>query len=138
MMVECPEFIQKEHNKVEYFRGSLWDYMQNLGIFIYGYNCITSFHYVYRQVNNKSKKRLDKISMRTMALLWIIYLPIGIIAYLSYGNLLLQKGNELFPNRPGIPGSADVAMSIGKVLMIPTCWIVLLINLFPFKDQTFA
>ena len=28
-------------------------------------------------------------------------------------------------------------MKIGKFLMIPTCWIVLLINSFPFKDQTF-
>lgn len=137
-MVECPEYVEQEHNEMFLFTGDLWAYMQNVGIFIYGYNCITSFHYVFRQVSNRSKKRLDKISMRTMALLWLIYLPIGIIAYYSYGTLLLQKGNELFPNRPGLPGSHDLAMNIGKVLMIPTCWIVLLINLFPFKDQTFA
>lgn len=29
-------------------------------------------------------------------------------------------------------------MSIGRILMIPTCWIVFLINLYPLKDQIFT
>ena len=28
-------------------------------------------------------------------------------------------------------------MDIGRVLMIPTCWIVLLINIYPYKDQLY-
>lgn len=111
--------------------------MLNIGVFIYGYNCVTSFHYVYRQVENKSKKRLDKITIRTMILLFCIYLPIGIVAYLSFGTTLQQPGAALFPNRPPIPGQTDYLMEIGRVCMIPTCWVVSMINGFAFKDQTY-
>jgi len=138
MISEAPDFVKEEHNHIQMFAGSFMDYLLNIGIFIYGYNCVTSFHYVFRQIKNKSKKRLDKISMRTMLFLWLIYLPIGIVAYLSFGSTLQEKGSELFPNRPGIPGKTDYLMEVGRVLMIPTCWIVLLINIFPFKDQTFS
>jgi amino acid permease len=138
MIAEAPDYINTIHEPVEMFTGSWLDYLQNIGIFIYGYNCITSFHYVYTQVSRQSKVRLDKITNRTMALLWLIYLPIGIVAYWSFGDQLKIKGAELFPNRPGIPGKTDYMMAIGRVAMIPTCWIVLLINSFPFKDQVFS
>jgi hypothetical protein len=138
MIAKAPDYINTLPKPVEMFTGSWLDYLQNIGIFIYGYNCITSFHYVYTQVSRQSVVRLDKITNRTMALLWLICLPIGIVAYWSFGDQLKIKGAELFPNRPGIPGKTDYMMAIGWVAMIPGCWIVLLINSFPFKDRVFS
>lgn len=100
------------------------------------YNCITSFHYVFTGFEKRrTKKRLDKITIRTCIFLWAIYLPIGVVAYLSFGET--SKQYDLFPNRTPLPGMNDIAMIVGKIAMIPTCWIVLLINMYPFKDQTF-
>jgi len=48
-----------------------------------------------------------------------------------------MKTTSLFPNRKPLAGQSDIAMGIGRILMIPTCLIVLLINLFPLKDQLF-
>jgi len=57
MIAEAPEYIRQEHNQIELFKGSYMDYLRNIGIFIYGYNCITSFHYVFEQMENKTTKR---------------------------------------------------------------------------------
>ena len=97
MMVEAPDYITTNKPTIYYFKGSILDYLENIGIFVFGYNCITSYNYVFLQVSLKTKKRLDKITSRTMVLLWSIYLPIGIVAYYSVGDAM--KKVDLFPNR---------------------------------------
>lgn len=98
MLIQAPAYIEEQHNTIYLFNGNFLDYLKNIGIFIYAYNCITSFHYVFEQVDNKTTKRIDKITIRTIGILWIIYMPIGIIAYLSFGQSI--KITQLFPNRP--------------------------------------
>lgn len=134
LAVQAPDYIQQK-NEWSWYKGDFKDYLLNIGVFIYGYNCITAFNTVVNQLGFVNTKRLDKISNRTMISLMIMYLPIGIVAYMSFGNAIGTK--DLFLMRDPIPGSSDWAMKIGKFLMIPSCWITLIVNAFPFKDQCF-
>ena len=81
MITQAPDYISIEHNKTYMFNGNIWDYLQNIGILVYGYNCIGNYHYVYRQIKNPTKKRMNKVDNRSMLILWFLYIPIGIIAY---------------------------------------------------------
>ena len=119
MCIQAPGYIEQKNNW-QNFAGTPLDYLKNMGVFIYGYSCITSYSGAVTNLTRISKKRLDKVTNRTFGFLWLLYLPIGIIAYMCFGDKLKQMA--VFPNRKPLNGSSDIAMKLGKGMLIVTSW----------------
>jgi len=138
IIIQTPGYMHqnKSMETVEY-----WNFenpmtlLQNLGIFIFSYNITTTYHVVKSTLSNPSENRLLKMGFYTVMTLYLPYLTIGVLGYLSLGAA--GKTLDLFPNRPALDGSWDILMKIGRVGLVVTIYVAYLMRVIVVKRQFF-
>jgi len=138
IIIQTPGYMtqNKSMETVEYWNfDSPMKLLQNLGIFIFSYNITTTYHVVKSTMSNPNENRLLKMGFYTVMTLYLPYLSIGILGYLSLGAA--GKTLDLFPNRPAIVGSWDILMKIGKVGLVVTIYVAYLMRVIVVKRQFF-
>ena len=92
-------------------------FLQNIGIFtfaIYIFDCL----FIIRKGMGKSatQKNLIKMGSMSVTIICLPFAAVGVLGYVSFGHKV--TGIDLFVLRPALGGSADITMSIGKILLI--------------------
>jgi amino acid permease len=98
--------------KISRFEDDPNQYMKNLGIFIFVYCNMLSYHQIYTTMADPTIKRMKKMARRTFGFCYVVFTIFGLFAYLSLGDKL--QNVDLFPQRPALEGSKDILMKILK------------------------
>lgn len=88
--IEAPEYIRQDDTweEVQYFNSDsgAMKLLQNLGIFIFSYNITTVYHIVKSSLEDPTENRLRKMGLLSVAVLYLPYVGIGVLGYVSLGS----------------------------------------------------
>lgn len=88
--IEAPQYVAQDNTwqEVEYFNSDsgIMTLLQNLGIFIFSYNITTTYHVVKSSLADPSENRLRKMGLLSVAILYLPYVGIGVLGYVSLGS----------------------------------------------------
>lgn len=80
----------------------------------YSFCCHLGAFPVYQKIINRTDKRTEKVFMRSILLDASVYALIGICGYLTQ----VKDTPEMIIERETLEGSTDIAMSIGRLLVV--------------------
>ena len=86
--------------------------LKNLGTFVYIFCGMNSFHQAYTTLKYPTVRRVVKMGGMTISFVVSLAVIFGFSAYLGLGQDLLNVA--LFPSRPALDGSKDIANKILK------------------------
>jgi len=91
--------------------------LKNFGTFVYIYCGMNSFHQAYTTLKFPTVRRVVKMGSLTISFVWFLSIIFGFAAYISLGQGCIDV--SLFPSRPPLDGSKDIANKILKSSKFP-------------------
>lgn len=112
--------------------------IENLGLFFFALYCMDCYFMVREDMGKQAKrKNFMKVGVSTVTICFVIFLALGLMAYLSMGDKILSLGIDIYANRPALEGSSDMAMVIGKILILFTILASNITRVIAFKKHFF-
>jgi len=109
--------------------------MRYLGVFIFIFCSMNSFHQAYSTLKAPTVRRINKMGIYAISFVSILSLAFGMLAYFSIGQDLADIA--LFPDRPSLPGDTDIFSKILKGGFFISLMGSYAVNLLPIKDNIF-
>ena len=130
------ELVEEHKNVYNKWNTNFKDFMLNYSIVLFSYNCSINYYSIFSVVKNPNIKRMNKISIRTIFILMIIFIVYGIMSYISIGTN--HSHVSLFIFRSALKNNSDILMIIGRSLLCISLIIGAGLNVYPLKMNTLS
>lgn len=130
-------YVYTHNPRFSMFRWDVIDMFKYYGNILFGFNVSAGVFPMISLLKKKNDSRhIGKIYLTVSLALISIFLSVGIIGYASLGND--SPDFDLIILRPALPGSKDIPMKIGLILMGLTNLVNFMVYVIPWKSQFFG